>query len=130
MLIWVIKTYLFPKFLLMLLHFAFGRTEGLINFKINLKLVKWSEVTSLSHVRLFATPQTVAYQALLYMGFSRQGYWSGLPFKGTINFRIIVWNFGSLWSKSWPLCYFKVLVWVWTWSSYSQQYSCFYNPLL
>ena len=34
----------------------------------------------LSRVRLFATPWTVAYQALLSMGSSRQGYWSGLPF--------------------------------------------------
>ena len=32
-----------------------------------------------SHVRLFATPQTVACQALLSIGFSRQEYWSGLP---------------------------------------------------
>ena len=37
-------------------------------------------VKSLSHVRLFATPWTIAYQAPLYVGFSRQGYWSGLPF--------------------------------------------------
>ena len=33
-----------------------------------------------SHVRLFSTPWTVAYQAFLSMGFSRQEYWSGLPF--------------------------------------------------
>ena len=33
-----------------------------------------------SHVRLFATPWTVAYQAFPSMGFSRQEYWSGLPF--------------------------------------------------
>ena len=39
-----------------------------------------SELKSLSHVRLFATPWTVAYQAPLSMGFSRQEYWSGLPF--------------------------------------------------
>ena len=39
-----------------------------------------SEVKSLSHVRLFATPRTVAYQAPPSMGFSRQAYWSGLPF--------------------------------------------------
>ena len=32
-----------------------------------------------SHVRLFATPWTVARQAPLSMGFSRQDYWSGLP---------------------------------------------------
>ena len=41
---------------------------------------KWSEVKSLSRVRLFATPWTVAYQAPLSMGFSRQQYWSGSPF--------------------------------------------------
>ena len=35
---------------------------------------------SLSHVRLFATPWTVALQAPPSMGFSRQEYWSGLPF--------------------------------------------------
>ena len=34
----------------------------------------------LSHVQLFATPWTVAYQAPPSMGFSRQEYWSGLPF--------------------------------------------------
>ena len=35
---------------------------------------------SLSHVRLFATPWTVIHQASLSMEFSRQEYWSGLPF--------------------------------------------------
>ena len=35
---------------------------------------------SLSHVRLFATPWTVAYQVPPSMGFSRQECWSGLPF--------------------------------------------------
>ena len=38
------------------------------------------KVKSLSCVQLFATPWTVAYQASLSMGFSRQGYWSGLLF--------------------------------------------------
>ena len=38
-----------------------------------------SEVKSLSRVRLFATPWTVAYQAPPSMGFSRQEYWSGAP---------------------------------------------------
>ena len=32
-----------------------------------------------SHVWLFVTPRTVVCQAFLSMGFSRQGYWSGLP---------------------------------------------------
>ena len=35
---------------------------------------------SLSCARVFETLWTVAYQALLSMGFSRQEYWSGLPF--------------------------------------------------
>ena len=39
-----------------------------------------SEVKSLSRVRLFATSWTVAYQVPPSMGFSRQEYWSGLPF--------------------------------------------------
>ena len=34
----------------------------------------------LSHVQLFATPRTVARQAPLSMGFSRQEYWIGLLF--------------------------------------------------
>ena len=41
---------------------------------------KWKvKVKSLSHVRLSATPWTVAYQAPPSMGFSRQEYWSGVP---------------------------------------------------
>ena len=41
---------------------------------------KWKvKVKSLSHVRLFATPWTAAYQAPPSMGFSRQEYWSGVP---------------------------------------------------
>ena len=40
-----------------------------------LKLVK-----SLSRIRLFSTPWTVAYQAPLSIEFSSQEYWSGLPF--------------------------------------------------
>ena len=37
-------------------------------------------VESLSRVQLFVTPCTVASQAPLSMEFSRQEYWSGLPF--------------------------------------------------
>ena len=47
----------------------------------------WSEVKSLRHVRLFVIPWTlcdpldcIAHQAPLSLGFSRQEYWSGLPF--------------------------------------------------
>ena len=41
---------------------------------------KWKvKVKSLSCVWLLATPWTAAHQAPPSMGFSRQGYWSGLP---------------------------------------------------
>ena len=39
-----------------------------------------SEVKSFSHVKPFATPWTVAYQAPLSLEFSRKEFWSGLPF--------------------------------------------------
>ena len=51
----------------------------LFYFPLSLAL-KWSEAQWLSRVRLFATPWTIAYQAPLSMGFSRQENWSGLPF--------------------------------------------------
>ena len=40
-------------------------------WKVKVKLHSW--------VRLFVTPWTVAHQAPLSMGFSRQEYWSGVP---------------------------------------------------
>ena len=43
------------------------------------------KVKSLSRVRLFATPSTIAYQAPRSMGFSRQECWSGLPFSSPGN---------------------------------------------
>ena len=47
---------------------------------MNVDLKVKVKVKSLSRVQLFATPWTVAHQAPLSMGFSRQEYWSGLPF--------------------------------------------------
>ena len=48
---------------------------------ILLQILMWCPVhtkcSSLSHVRLFATPWTIARQVPLSMGFSRQEYWSG-----------------------------------------------------
>ena len=38
------------------------------------------KVKLLSRVQLFVNPWTVAYHTPLSMGFSRQEYWSGLPF--------------------------------------------------
>ena len=45
-------------------------------------LLPWKsmKVKLLSCVWLFVTPRTVVYQASPSMGFSRQEYWSGLPF--------------------------------------------------
>ena len=42
------------------------------------------KVKSLSRVRLFATPWTVAYQAPQSMEFSRREYWNGLPFPSPV----------------------------------------------
>ena len=36
-------------------------------------------LSHVSHIQLFVTPWTVARQAPLSLGFSRQEYWSGLP---------------------------------------------------
>ena len=43
------------------------------------------KVKSLSRVRLLATPWTAAYQGPPSMGFSRQEYWSGLPFPSPVS---------------------------------------------
>ena len=53
--------------------------------RVRLSVTPWPHyyrvvVYFLSHVGLFGTPWTVAGQAPLSMGFSRQEYWSGLPF--------------------------------------------------
>ena len=61
------QSYSYPKFdfFLIFSYKAGGRCAGMC---------------VLSHVRLFSTQWTVARQAPLSMGFSRQEYWSGLPF--------------------------------------------------
>ena len=55
-----------------------GTARGLQEIKT--PLLKWREGKSLSCVRLIATPWTIAYKVPLSMEFSRQEYWSGLPF--------------------------------------------------
>ena len=51
------------------------------NIPLNQNLIQRNRVGAklLSQVQLFATPWTVAHQAPLSMGFSRQEYWTGLP---------------------------------------------------
>ena len=55
------------------------------HFSVSFPLHVHMCVQSLSHVRLFATPWIVARQAPLSMGFSRQEYWSGLPFSSPVH---------------------------------------------
>ena len=67
--------YLIPSLLTaswLWLHYMVSLSLPLSNLK------RWWKL--LSCVQLFATPWTVAHQAPLSMGFSRQEYWSGLPF--------------------------------------------------
>ena len=60
------------------------------------------KVKSLSCVRLFATPWTVAYQAPPSPGFSRQEYWSGVPFRDTANkYRWRVWGVLTVYGSHW-----------------------------
>ena len=62
-------------------HFLETVFSGLLEtLSPGLDVLEVSEVKSLSRVRLFATPWTVAYQDPQSMGFSRHEYWSGLPF--------------------------------------------------
>ena len=65
-------------FLILITHYDVEISRDWISQKKELTLVV-VVVELLSHVRLFATPWTVAYQAPLSKGFSRQEYWSGLP---------------------------------------------------
>ena len=64
-----------------------SRLQGEISVTSDMQMTPplWQKLSSsssllLSHVRLFATPWTVAYWAPPSMVFSRQEYWSGLPF--------------------------------------------------
>ena len=54
---------------------------SLQDFMQRMKVKVKVKVKSLSRVQLFVTPWTVAYQAPPSMGFSRQEYWSGLPWR-------------------------------------------------
>ena len=63
-------------------HKLESRLPGEISITLDTQMTPplWQKVKSLSPIRLFVTPWTVAYQAPLSMGFSRQQYWNGLPF--------------------------------------------------
>ena len=60
------------KFTYKISHF---KVENSVGFSARVCML-----SGFSHVRFFATLWTVTCQGLLSMGFSRQEYWSGLPF--------------------------------------------------
>ena len=60
-------------------HFTFPPGKRFSSLYISFSGAR-KKVKSLSRVRLFATPWTIAYQAPPSMRFSRQECWSGLPF--------------------------------------------------
>ena len=56
-----------------------------VSFRYTAKWFAYAHVCySLGRVQLFATPGTIAHQAPVSMEFSRQEYWSGLPFLSSI----------------------------------------------
>ena len=55
-------------------------TQLSVSVYIQINIYVYVVVKLLSHIQLFATPWTAAYQALPPMGFSSQEYWSGLSF--------------------------------------------------
>ena len=61
----------------------FLETEIMDSLNRWLSWQKESKSEALNHVCLFATPWTIAHQAPPSMGFSRQGYWSRLPFSSS-----------------------------------------------
>ena len=60
--------------------FGFSKLSLVPTYRHRLSAFYCNAVMALNRVRLFATPWTVAYQVPPSMGFSRQEYWSGLPF--------------------------------------------------
>ena len=50
-----------------------------------------------SHVQLWVTLWAVAHQAPLSTGFSRQEYWSGLPFSSLLHTYRWIWRWASAW---------------------------------
>ena len=71
----------FPKQKLNCLNININDAEGEIPCLIPVgSLSKNESVNSLSCVQLFVNPWAIAHQAPLSIEFSRQEYWSGLPF--------------------------------------------------
>ena len=78
-------------FSLLCVHSPFGNVPCMGGFYVAPEFHRDVYAKSLSKVRFFATLWTIVCQALLFMGFPRQEYWSELPFPSP----------GLLW---WCLC--------------------------
>ena len=52
----------------------------ILNYSLFIKVKENLKCSSLNHVQLLVTTWAVAHWSSLSMGFSRQEYWSGLPF--------------------------------------------------
>ena len=78
--IWMLSTNLSSNTLI-LFSFSFPWSSLLLNLCVEFfsLLIVLCLLSHLSHVWLFVTLWTVAHQAALSIGFSRQEYWSGLP---------------------------------------------------
>ena len=79
LLVEVILRHRISYFFILKIYFIFHFSEICENCTKN-SCISFTLVKSFSHVWLFATPWTIACQALPFMAFSRQEYWSGLPF--------------------------------------------------
>ena len=71
-----VKSYAMPHVLLMGKYLKSGKELYAGGKKVKAKV----KAKLLSCVQLFGTPWTVAHEVLASMEFSRQEYWSGLPF--------------------------------------------------
>ena len=79
---------------------------------LSITLLVCAVLSHFSHVRLFVTLWTIACQAFLSMGFSRQEYWSGFPFPSPASVWdecncVVVWAFFGIaflwdWNENWP----------------------------
>ena len=79
---------------------------------LSITLLVCAVLSHFSHVRLFVTLWTIACQAFLSMGFSRQEYWSGFPFPSPASVwdecnYAVFWTFFSIalfgdCSENWP----------------------------
>ena len=71
--------FFFPHLYCMVME---SRNHGFLKFLYHINSIFMLLLLLLSHfsrVQLFETPWTIAHQAPLSMGFSRQEHWSGLP---------------------------------------------------